>query len=85
MPGNKTVKIVLSEQMWDRTVEAAAHHDQTVSEFIRSAIRAQFHEQDSRSQSADHALSLIRAIASGPTGAPSPAQDTLPFEPKGAE
>ena len=68
MPGSKVVKVVLSEQMLDRITEAASFRDQTVSEFIRSAIRSQFVEQDARAKGAEYALDRIRAIATGATG-----------------
>jgi metal-responsive CopG/Arc/MetJ family transcriptional regulator len=85
MPGNKVVKVVLSSQMLERVTEAAKQRDQSVSEFIRSAIRSQFVEQDTRSTDASQALGLIRAIATGASGPAAQAQLQLPFEPKGAE
>jgi metal-responsive CopG/Arc/MetJ family transcriptional regulator len=85
MPGSKVVKVVLSEQMLDRVTEAAAIRDQTVSEFIRSAIRSQFQEHEARSKDADHALDFIRAIATGAHNAAAPVQPALPFESKVSE
>ena len=85
MSGSKVVKVVFSEQMLDRVTEAATQRDQTVSEFIRSAIRSQFEEHDTRSKGADHALDLIRAIATGAHNAAAPVQSASPFEPKVSE
>jgi hypothetical protein len=85
MPGNKVVKIVLSEPAFDRIAAAAAAREQSVSEFIRSAVRSELASMESRSKDANHTLSLIRALATGASGPTTLAQNPLPFEPKAGE
>ena len=85
MPGSKVVKIVLSESAFDRIAAAAAAREQTVSEFIRSAVRSELAGMESRSKGASYTIDLARGMVTGPSGPTALAQNPLPFDPKAGE